>query len=109
MTTVTHTKPADCTVDPASHCCTGCGVDHTSPCVLCSQYGFHADTCPYAGRAMSLTASQMADRVATAMKVAHNLTAERVDYDTAEGYFLDHVTTGASPAQVDKLMSAYGK
>lgn len=61
----------------------------------------------------ALAEREMAERVATAMKVAANLARERVDYDTAEGYFLDHVVTGASAEQADKLMArldeAYGR
>lgn len=57
-----------------------------------------ADTVP------ALSERDMAERTATGQKVANNLRREFVDYDTAEGYFLDHVCNGATEAQTDELM-----
>lgn len=107
----THARDTDCAVGP-DDTCTGCGVHHGDPCPTCGQRGYHLPTCWTAPRE-PLSAADMANRVATAMKVAGNLTREHVEYDTAEGYFLDHVCAGASEEQVDALMahldSAYGR
>lgn len=41
-----HTRDADCTIDPETLCCTGCGVDHGAPCADCGGGAFHLDACP---------------------------------------------------------------
>ena len=42
-----HTKDADCTVDPETLLCQGCGVYHGDPCEQCGGAGFHrSDDCP---------------------------------------------------------------
>lgn len=41
-----HTKDSDCTVDPATLCCTTCGVDHSGQCSQCGGKGYHKETCP---------------------------------------------------------------
>lgn len=88
----TATEPA-----PKAHVHDGCTTD----CAVCM------------APIPALDDAAMANRIATAMKVAGNLVREHVDYDTAEGYFLDHVTNGASEEQGDVLMgyldSAYGR
>ena len=40
-----HTKDSDCTVDPATNLCTGCGVEHGEPCFQCGGRGFHTNDC----------------------------------------------------------------
>lgn len=40
-----HTADSHCTVDPASDCCTGCGVYHGDPCPSCEGRGFHREGC----------------------------------------------------------------
>ena len=41
----THGTDADCTLDPATDCCTECGVYHADPCDECGGRGFHACPC----------------------------------------------------------------
>lgn len=41
-----HTKDEDCTPDPATDLCIGCGVHHGEPCAACGGKAFHRDDCP---------------------------------------------------------------
>jgi len=41
----THSKPADCNIDPDTRICIECGVDHSDPCPWCEQTGFHHPDC----------------------------------------------------------------
>jgi hypothetical protein len=40
-----HEIDADCDVDLATGCCSGCGVDHSGECQACRGHGFHAPGC----------------------------------------------------------------
>src|SRR4051794_265585 len=41
-----HVKDSDCTVDPETGLCVGCGVDHSGQCEKCSGKGYHFEGCP---------------------------------------------------------------
>ena len=43
---MTHATDTDCTIDPATDCCTICGVDHSGECPDCHGRGFHRPGCP---------------------------------------------------------------
>lgn len=45
--TPAHTKDSDCTVDPTTHLCTVCGVEHGEPCPRCGARGFHKNGCAW--------------------------------------------------------------
>lgn len=61
----------------------------------------------------SLSPDDMAARVKRAHEVAAKFIREFVDYDTAEGYFLDEICKNADETQSETLIgvldSAYGK
>ena len=40
-----HTTDADCTVNPATGCCGGCGVEHSDACGSCGGRGYHNAGC----------------------------------------------------------------
>ena len=40
-----HSQDSDCTVDPATDLCVGCGVHHGEVCEHCGGRGFHRDDC----------------------------------------------------------------
>lgn len=42
-----HRADSDCTVDPQTNLCTGCGVEHGDPCPGCTGRGYHAANCPH--------------------------------------------------------------
>lgn len=42
---MTHNKDTDCTVDPETDLCTGCGVEHGAPCYHCRARAFHLAGC----------------------------------------------------------------
>lgn len=41
----THTKDSDCTIDPETDLCTGCGAKHGAPCYHCRAHAFHRPGC----------------------------------------------------------------
>lgn len=41
-----HYTDSDCTVDPRTHLCVNCGVEHGEPCQTCGGKGFHTADCP---------------------------------------------------------------
>lgn len=43
---IVHNKDEDCTVDPVTHLCVICGVDHSDKCLICGGRGFHTEACP---------------------------------------------------------------
>jgi len=47
-----HTQDSDCSVDPATDSCRGCGVDHSAKCYLCAGRGFHKPGCPESDEAV---------------------------------------------------------
>ena len=44
-TTVNHSQDSDCTVNPETNCCYGCGVEHGDPCPVCGGRGYHRADC----------------------------------------------------------------
>ncbi len=40
-----HQKDSDCTVNPETLMCDGCGVDHSEECPDCGGRGFHQNEC----------------------------------------------------------------
>ena len=40
-----HERDEQCTVDPQTELCTGCGVDHSATCPECAGRGFHKPGC----------------------------------------------------------------
>lgn len=46
LLTGAHTVDEDCFVDPDTHLCIGCGVEHGDPCPYCQGRAYHYSTCP---------------------------------------------------------------